>query len=69
MIVRCVCGKKKRDKKRLQKWVHKCYKYIWSDRNWEPLRRMEARGVNMQNVMSCLGVTSVKRKIEKGVLD
>ena len=35
----------------------------------EPLRQMEARGVNMQDVRSCLGVKSVRRKIEKRVLE
>ena len=59
----------KRDMKRLQRWVDKCYRYVWSDRNGEPLRQMEARGVNMQDVRSCLGVKSVRWKIEKRVLE
>ena len=59
----------KRDMKRLQRWVDKCYRYVWSDRNGEPLRQMEARGVNMQDVRSCLGVKSVRWKVEKRVLE
>ena len=59
----------KRDMKRLQKWMDKCYRYVWSDRNGEPLRQMEARGVNMQDVRVCLGVKSVRWKIEKRVLE
>ena len=39
----------KRDMKRLQRWVDKCYRYVWSDRNGEPLRQMEARGVNTEH--------------------
>ena len=59
----------KRDLGKLQKWMDKCYRYVWSDRNGEPLRQMEARGVNMQDVRSCLGIKSVRYKIEKRVLE
>ena len=59
----------KRDMNRLQKWMDKCYRYVWSNRNGEPLRQMEARGVNMQDVRVCLGVKSVRWKIEKRVLE
>ena len=59
----------KRDMKRLQSWIDKCYRYVWSDRNGEPLRQMEEKGVNMQDVRSCLGVKSVRWKIEKRVLE
>ena len=59
----------KRDLGKLQKWMDKCYRYVWSDRNGEPLRQMEARGVNMQDVRSCLGVKSVRYKVEKRVLE
>ena len=59
----------KRDVKRLQKWMDKCYRYVWSNRNGEPLRQMQANGVNMQDVRVCLGVKSVRWKIEKRVLE
>ena len=59
----------KRDVKKLQKWMDKCYRYVWSNRNGEPLRQMQASGVNMQDVRDCLGVKSVRWKIEKRVLE
>ena len=37
--------------------------------NGEPLRRTEASGVNIQDVRTCLGVKSVRLKIEKKVLE
>ena len=27
----------KRDVNKLQRWMVKCYRYVWSDRNGEPL--------------------------------
>merc|ERR1711867_105278 len=59
----------KRDMKRLQSWIDRCYRYVWSNRNGEPLRQMEASGTNMQDVRNCLGVKSVRWKIEKRVLE
>ena len=59
----------KRDMKRLQQFMDKCYRYVWSERNGEPLRQMEAQGVNMQDVRNVLGVKSVRWKIEKRVLE
>ena len=67
MTVKRECGI--RYIKRLQKWMDKCYRYVWSNRNGEPLRQMEARGVNMQDVRVCLGVKSIRWKIEKRVLE
>ena len=31
----------KRDEKKLQKWMDKCHRYAWSNRNGEPLRQMQ----------------------------
>ena len=59
----------KRDVKKLQKWMDRCYRYVWSNRNGEPLRQMQESGVNMQDVRVCLGVKSVRWKIEKRVLE
>ena len=59
----------KRDIRKLQQWMDRCYRYVWSDRNGEPLRQMEERGVNMQDVRNRLGVKSVSWKIEKRVLE
>jgi hypothetical protein len=58
-----------KDMNRLQKWMDKCYRYVWSDQNGQPLRQMQARGVNMWDVRKCLGVKSVRWKIEKRVLE
>ena len=58
-----------RDINKLQKWVDKCYRYVWSDRNGEPLRLMERKGMNMQDVRRCLRVKSLRWKIEKRVLE
>ena len=55
----------KKDVKGMQKWMEKCYRYVWSDRNGQPLRQMQARGENMQDVRNRLGVKSVQWKIEK----
>ena len=59
----------KRDIKRLQKWMDKCYRYVWSDRNGEPLRQMKERGVNMTDVRARLGIRTVEWKVEKRVLE
>ena len=59
----------KKDVKRMQSWMDKCYRYIWSDRNGEPLRQMQERGVNMKDVRSCLGVKSLQWRIERRVLE
>ena len=55
--------------KKLQQFMDRCYRYVRSDRNGEPLRQMEERGVNMQDVRNRLGVKSVRWKIEKRVLE
>ena len=59
----------KREVNKLQKWVDKCYRYVWSNRNGQPLRQMQERGVNMVDVRSLLGVRSIAWKIEKRVLE
>ena len=59
----------KRDIRKLQQWMDRCYRYVWSDRNGEPLRQMQERGVNMYDVRFRLGVKSVRWKIEKRVLE
>ena len=59
----------KRELKEVQKWMDKCYRYVWSDRNSQPLRQMSERGVNMVDVRERLGVKSVTWKVEKKVLE
>ena len=59
----------KRDVNKLQRWMDKCYRYVWSDRNGEPLRQMAERHVNMTDVRQRLGIKSVEWKIERRVLE
>ena len=48
--------------------MDKCYRYLLSDRNGEPLSQIDAKGVNMEDVRSCLKAKGVKCKIWKRVL-
>ena len=57
----------KRDVKRLQKLMDKCYRNVWSNRNGQPLHQMSERGVNIVDVRLRLGVKSVAWKIEESV--
>ena len=59
----------KRDMKRVQSWLDKCYRYVWSDRNGQPLMQMQAKGENMTDVRERLGVKSAVWKIEKRVYE
>ena len=59
----------KKDVMRLQKWMDKCWRYVWSNRNREPLRQIQVRGENMYDVRARLGVKSVQWKIETRVLE
>ena len=57
------------DIRKLQKWVDRCYRYIWGNRNREPLREMQNRHINMVDVRDRLGVRSIRSRIEKRVLE
>ena len=57
------------DTKRLQSWIDRCYRYIWSNHREPPLRQMQREGTNMQDVRNMLGVRSVRWKVEKRVLE
>ena len=59
----------KKDLKRLQSWVDRCYRYVWSKGRGQPLRQLQERGVNMFDVRRSLGVKSVGIKVEKRVLE
>ena len=59
----------KRDVNKLQRWMDKCYRYVWSDRNGELLRQMAERHENMTDVRQRLGIKSVEWKIERRVLE
>ena len=49
--------------KRLQKWVDKCYRYVWSDRNGQPLLQMQERHLNMQDVRTSLNIRSIEKRV------
>ena len=55
--------------KKLQKFMDKRYRTIWSRGNQPPLRQMQAEQKNMQDVRNDLGVKSLRWKIEKRVLE
>ena len=59
----------KRELREVQKWMDKCYTYVWSDRNGQPLRHMSERRVNIVDVRERLGVKSVAWKVDKRVLE
>ena len=59
----------KKDVNKLQRWMDKCYRFVWSDRNGEPLRQMAERHVNMTDVRQSFGIKSVEWKIERRVLE
>ena len=40
----------KRELKEVQQWMNKCYRYVSSDRNGQPLRQMSEWGVNIGDV-------------------
>ena len=60
----------KRDVNKLQRWMDKCYRYVWSDRNGENLLQMAEGGhENVTDVRQRLGIKSVEWKIERRVLE
>ena len=52
--------------RKLQRYVDKLYRYVWSDKKKQPLREMQEKKVNMFQVRKTLGVGSLEMKIEKG---
>ena len=57
------------DVKRLQSWIDRCYRYVWSNHHEPPLRQMQRERINMQDIRNRLGVRSIRWKIEKRVLE
>ena len=55
--------------KRLQKFVDKAYRYVWSSKKEPPLIQMQREGVNMADIRKELGVKSIRWKVEKRVLE
>ena len=52
----------------MQTFVDKKYRYIWSEKNGEPLRQMQKQGVNMADIRKELKVSTIRNKIEKAHL-
>ena len=50
---------------KLPKWMDKCWRYVWSNRNVEPLRQMQARGENMYDVRARLGVKMCNGRLRR----
>ena len=57
----------KKDVKKLQQWSDKCVRYLWSNKTEPPLREMQRRGMNMQDIRNELDMKTVGWKIEKRV--
>ena len=58
-----------KETKQLQQFSDKCLRYIWSDKTRPPLRQMQAKGRNMQDMRNELGVKSIRWKIERRLLE
>ena len=55
--------------KRLQKFMDRKYRYVWSRKTKPPLIQMEEEGKKMEDVRAELGVKSVRWKVEKRALE
>ena len=55
--------------KKLQVFLDRCYRWIWSNRRGPPLMQMQEEGMKMEDVRRKLGVKSVRWKVEKRVLE
>ena len=54
---------------KLQSFVDRCYRYVWSRKTGPPLMQMQREGKNMADVRKDLGVKTLRWKIEKRVLE
>ena len=58
-----------KEMKKLQSFVDRCYRFVWSRKTGPPLMQMEREKKNMADVRKELGVRSLRWKIEKRVLE
>ena len=56
-----------KDFKKLQQFSDRCLRYIWSSKNEPPLREMQRKGVNMQDIRNEVKIKTVRWKVEKRV--
>ena len=54
---------------RLQRFVDKAYRFVWSRKNKPPLIQMREEGKNMVDVRKELGIDSIRWKVEKRCLE
>ena len=55
--------------KRMQSWIDKRLRYIWSNKKGPPLIQMQMQGKNMQDIRNILNVKTLRWKIEKRTLE
>ena len=58
-----------KDIKRLQSWIDRCYRHVWSNGRGPPLRLMQDQGINMQDLRNQMGIKTLRRQIEKRSLE
>ena len=58
-----------RDIKRLQTWLDRSLRYIWSNKTGPPLIQMQREGRNMQDVRNASDIRSLRWQIEKRMLE
>ena len=57
----------KKDIKKLQQWSDKCVRHLWSRKTEPPLREMQRRHMNMQDIRNEMDMKTIGEKIEKRV--
>ena len=55
--------------RKLQSFVDKAYRYVWSSKKKPPLVEMQEEGMNMVDVRKQLGVKSLRWKVEKRIYE
>ena len=53
----------KKETKKLQSLIDRCYRHIWSGGRGAPLRLIQQKGKNMQDIRNILGIVSIRTKI------
>ena len=62
------CGTRtlyQKDIKYLQRLIDRCYRHIWANGRGPPLRRMQERHLNMQDLRNRMGVKTIRWHIER----
>ena len=48
-----------------QRWIDRCYRHIWANVRGPPLRRMQERHLNMQDIRNRMGVKTIRQKAHR----